>query len=62
MRARATVTTLSAIAIGTGLLGLALSAADRAVEQRRRVARHIAIGMSAARFAALSCSRSLDRW
>jgi putative ABC transport system permease protein len=47
MRVRTAVTTLSALAIGVSLLGLALNAADRAFEHRRAVARHIVIGMPA---------------
>lgn len=47
MRVRAVITTLSAIVIGVGLLSLGMTAVDRAVERRKSVARHIAIGMPA---------------
>ncbi|WP_309133621.1 FtsX-like permease family protein [Cellulomonas sp.] len=44
-RVRVVVTTLSAIVIGAGLLSLAMVAVDRAVERRRAVARHVAVGV-----------------
>lgn len=46
-RLRAVVATLSAIVIGVGLLSLAMTALDRAAEQRRPTAHHIALGVPA---------------
>lgn len=46
-RVRAVVATLSAIVIGVGLLSLAMTALDRAAEQRRPTAHHIAVGVPA---------------
>ncbi len=44
MRVRTAITTLSALAVGIGLLSLAMTAADRAIERRRAVGRLIALG------------------
>ncbi|MBO3100563.1 FtsX-like permease family protein [Cellulomonas fengjieae] len=47
MQVRAVVWTISGVAIGIGLLALALTALDRAAENRRAVARQIAVGVPA---------------
>lgn len=47
---RAVIWTLSAIAIGVGLVTLALAAIDRGLERRRFVARQVAIGVPARTF------------
>lgn len=45
MRVRTLITTLCAMVIGLGLLSLAMTTVDRAVDRRPSVARHIAIGV-----------------
>ncbi|WP_149205352.1 ABC transporter permease [Actinotalea subterranea] len=45
MRVRALITTLCAVVIGLGMLSLAMTTVDRAVDRRRSVARQIAIGI-----------------
>lgn len=44
-RVRSVVVTLSVLAIAVGLLGLAVATVDRASEQRRTIARQIALGV-----------------